>query len=198
MSMRLRRIRCGRYHPQERTSMLTDQSKFLLLLACLAICLGTLFTSNSFHTTGDARLNPSARFCRVPRAALKACAAGDSTCTAKSQAFAKCEEAVQQAYRHVNMAGCPFEIQAVNRCEGEWCGKDSEPVVCKKECQVSREALEECAKGHVVRWFQKHGLDVDGTSAEAKVNKQDLKVKKDRDTAALEVSGSSQTSSLKE
>ena len=218
------------HHP---SIMLTDQSKLFLLLACLSICLGTFWTSHAFPTTtittgeADVRLHTSPKFCNIPRATWNACTSATSTagsgagnggtttttssstststCTTQFKMLTTCENVVQKAYRHINMAGCPSEIQAVHRCESEWCSKDDgEPVVCQKECQVSRKVLEECVKRHVHRWFQKHGLDVDGTIAGSSSSSSSAETKqggftvirKDRNTSVLGVSGSShQTSS---
>ena len=68
----------------------------------------------------------------------------------------------------VNMGGCPREIQAVTICEVEWCddfprGDGKAQEACQKECFAVRQALDSCAKRHVVNYFERFGLEDNGT-----------------------------------
>mmetsp|Transcript_37616 Transcript_37616/g.76540 ORF Transcript_37616/g.76540 Transcript_37616/m.76540 type:complete len:189 (-) Transcript_37616:107-673(-) len=56
--------------------MISDQSRLWLLAACLLGCMGTIFTSNSFHLgqSGVPNLNPSPqRYCMKAREAARRC-----------------------------------------------------------------------------------------------------------------------------
>lgn len=108
---------------------------------------------------------PVARFCRLPREALKACLdlSGDLSCAEQSAVSTKCEQTVQKAYRHINMGGCPYQIQSVTICEVEWCGKETDIAACSKECKVVRETLDVCVKRHVHHFLQRFGMTMDGT-----------------------------------
>lgn len=153
--------------------MLSDRTKLLLLGACLLGSLSTLWTSSSFmmgrNDLGviEAPLN---RFCKEPRAAAKACLDKDdedSSCLKLLSQASKCEETLKRAYRHINMGGCPREIQAVTICEVEWCenvgGKREAQEACRQECSAVRETLDNCVKRHVSSFFQRYGLEENGT-----------------------------------
>ena len=56
--------------------MISDQARLWLLLLCVLGCLGTIFTSNSFHVGGDGipKVTPSPqRYCKKAREAAKRC-----------------------------------------------------------------------------------------------------------------------------
>lgn len=153
--------------------MLSDRTKLLLLGGCLLGSLGTLWTSSSFMM-GRNDLGvmgaPLNKFCKEPRAAAKACLDKndeDSSCLKLLSQASKCEETLKRAYRHINMGGCPREIQAVTICEVEWCedvgGNREAEKACTQECSALREILDKCIKGHVMSFFQRYGLEENGT-----------------------------------
>lgn len=168
--------------------MLSDQTKLALLAACLFACLSTLFTSSSFHMgSKDLRTLgvPVDRFCQEPRSRAKACLEGGGenvvkskdastaddgsgkSCNALLSQASRCEETLQRAYRHINMGGCAREIQALTVCEVEWCedikGNQEAEQACQKECSSVRRVLEDCIKGHVNAYFERNGLEENGT-----------------------------------
>jgi hypothetical protein len=110
-------------------------------------------------------------FCKEPRAVAKKCLnkqdAEDSSCLKLLSQATKCEETVKRAYRHINMGGCPREIQGVTICQVEWCedvgGNREAEKACAKECSAVRETLDKCVKGHVSSFFQRNGLHENGT-----------------------------------
>lgn len=153
--------------------MLSDRTKLLLLGACLFGSLSTLWTSSSFmmgrNDLGVIGAPPNT-FCKEPRAAAEACLdkeEEDSSCLTLLSQASKCEETLKRAYRHINMGGCPREIQAVTICEVEWCedvgGNREAEKACSQECSTVRETLDKCVQGHVSSFFQRYGLEENGT-----------------------------------
>ena len=111
------------------------------------------------------------RFCKEPRNMAKKCLGTEeeesASCIKILSQASKCEEALQRAYQHINMGGCPKDIQAVTICEAEWCdnarGDRQAEEMCQKECLAVREILDKCVKGHVSSFFQRYGLEDNGT-----------------------------------
>jgi len=112
------------------------------------------------------------RYCKEPRDRAMQCLdkeeeEEDSTCASLMKQASKCEEALQKAFRHINMGGCPKEIQAVTICEVEWCEdvrSDTQEAqeACQKECAAVRKSLDACMKGHVASFFRRYGLEDNG------------------------------------
>jgi hypothetical protein len=114
---------------------------------------------------------PLNAFCKEPRAIWKKCLDRedeDNSCLKLLSQVSKCEETVQRAYRHINMGGCPREIQAVTICEVEWCedvsGNREAEKACANECSKVRETLEKCVKRHISSFLQRNGLQENGTT----------------------------------
>lgn len=153
--------------------MISDQSKLWLLAALWCACCATFFTSSSrFMGPRDlGTIPPQVHiYCKEPRDLAVKCldkkAGQDSSCSSLLKQATKCEDALQNAFRHVNMGGCPHEIQAVTICEVEWCQDvhDSKTQeACQKECLAVRKSLDSCAKRHVASFFRKYGLEDNGT-----------------------------------
>jgi hypothetical protein len=150
--------------------MLSDPAKLVLLCLCFIGCLATLFTSPGL-SMGNAELRsinpPVERLCKKPREEARKCVEqGEASCKGlKRPRFTKCENAISQAYKDINMGGCPHELKVVTLCEAEWCqpGASSDRSACKRECGNVREALQTCIQKHVGQYFSKHGLESDGT-----------------------------------
>jgi len=126
--------------------MLSEQAKLYLLAACLLGCLVTLLTSSSFGLGPRDLpvLRPAHNYCRKAKEADKS----------------RCAEALQQAYRHVNMGGCPKRNLANALCENEWCvGGMKQKDACQKECAQVRTELQECISHIVGLYMKKYGLD---------------------------------------
>jgi hypothetical protein len=140
--------------------MLSDPAKLVLLGLCFIGCLATLFTSPGL-SMGNAELRslnpPVDRLCKKPREEAKKCVGPRVT---------KCEKAISQAYKDINMGGCPHELKTVTLCEAEWCQPGASPdrSACKRECGNVREDLQTCIQKHVEQYFSKHGLENDGTT----------------------------------
>jgi len=90
------------------------------------------------------------------------------SCTLLMSQVTKCEKAVAKAYDHINMSGCPKELQAVTVCEVEWCSssvfvqKKDAREACQKECHTVRENLDRCVKRHVKQSFARYNLNEHG------------------------------------
>jgi len=82
-------------------------------------------------------------------------------CARLKQSERKCEKAVRDAFRYVNLGGCPFEIKALTMCEDDWCHQD--PNSCIRECSGVREELFSCIEQHVSSFLLKNGLKNDET-----------------------------------
>lgn len=119
-------------------------------------------------------LRPQAnRYCKEPRQQAMKCLdtsekEDSTTCTSLLKQASKCEQVLEKAFRHVNMAGCAREIQAATICEVEWCedlqnNEKGAQEACQKECLGVRKALDSCVKQHVATFFQRHGLEDNGT-----------------------------------
>ena len=151
--------------------MISDKSKLVLLGAVFFGCLATFFTSSSrlLGARELATLKPQVqRFCKEPRSRAIQCLNkhDQSSCSSLLKQATKCEEALTSAFRHINMGGCPREIQMVSLCEVEWCeDADSKNAkeACQTECAAVRQALDECMKKHILSFFQRHGLEENGT-----------------------------------
>ena len=117
--------------------------------------------------TLEAQVDP---FCKEPRNSVEKCLEKQQeeslSCSSPLQQASKCEQAVQRAFRHINMAGCPREIQAVTICDVEWCeygrGDREAQEACQNECLAVRETLDACIKTHVISFFKRYGLEENG------------------------------------
>jgi hypothetical protein len=122
------------------------------------------------------------RYCQGPRTAVQTCLEGThhNDCTKVLAASKHCEDTLRKAYRHVNMAKCVYEIQALTICQVEWCDDENKNSLhedsagsvtqsCQKKCKNARETLDACTKGHVQFLFQKLGVtNVEGRTVVAK------------------------------
>lgn len=154
--------------------MLSDHAKLALLVACLTGCFCTFWTSSSVlmgrKDLGTLRA-PLSEICREPREIAKRCLEtkeDESPFCGKALAQAsKCEETVKRAYQNINMGGCARQIQALTICENEWCdsekGNRQAEEACLKECSRVRQSLDRCTKKNVVSFFQRSGLEENGT-----------------------------------
>mmetsp|Transcript_31328 Transcript_31328/g.56778 ORF Transcript_31328/g.56778 Transcript_31328/m.56778 type:complete len:159 (-) Transcript_31328:341-817(-) len=155
--------------------MISDRTKLRILGVSFFGCLFTFFTSSSrmmAHKdlgTIKPQLN---RYCKEPREQAKNCLQKqeDDKCASLLKQASKCEEAAQKAYSNViNLGGCAREIQAVTICEVEWCddiphGDGKAQEACQNECFAVRQALDSCAKRHVLNYFERFGLEENGTT----------------------------------
>jgi hypothetical protein len=156
--------------------MNTDITKLILLGIVTAACLGTIFISPT--TTMN---NPNMRilasntrqFCKVPREAVQKCSNNnkkknhdnsDVNCNQAEQSLQKCQNVVNRAFQHINLGGCPHQIKALTLCEDEWCNSH-DVKSCQEECNGVREPLSVCIRQHVTSFFQRNGLNDDGSLA---------------------------------
>lgn len=153
--------------------MISDRTKLWMLGVAFFGCLATFFTSSSrmmAHKdlgTTQPQIN---QYCKEPREQVKKCLEKetDEKCSSLLKQATKCEEATQKAFAKVNMGGCPREIQAVTICEVEWCediqhGDAKAQEACHNECFAVRQSLNECAKRHVLNYFERYGMEENGT-----------------------------------
>ena len=127
-----------------------EQAKLWLLFLCLAVCIVSLFTSVGVdiaiptlrYIPGSSRRS----YCKgIEETLQRSCSLENTSgkeCVELHMKGEKCEKTVQKAYRYINMAGCPFQLQAKALCEREWCKESSE--ACSKECAQVRKELQEC------------------------------------------------------
>jgi hypothetical protein len=146
--------------------VLSDRIKVGIMAVGYAICLATVWTAPSI-TMGDAsmlRLTPPIRqHCKAAQIAVNQCRSGTGCQTLKADEM-KCEQVVREAYRHINLGGCPMELKAWTLCEVEWCQDRS---ACLSECAGVRDSLQTCKEKIVASYFERHSLQKDGT---AKIN----------------------------
>lgn len=152
--------------------MVSDRTKLWVLAACMLGCAATFFSSSStlMGPRDLGALSPTVnRYCKEPRDLARKCLDTqqhqDSSCSSLLKQATKCEDALKKAFRHVNMGGCPREIQFVTICEVEWC-QDSNPKAqesCQKECAAVRKSLDSCVSKHVADFFKRLGLEENGT-----------------------------------
>ena len=158
--------------------MNTDIAKLTLLVIVTAACLGTIFISPT--TTMN---NPNMRtlasntrqFCKVPRETVQDCSNNnkkkndentgiDTDCSRAEQSLQKCQSIVNHAFQYINLGGCPYQIKAVTLCEDEWCNTE-DIKSCQEECNGVIESLSVCIRQHVTSFFQRNGLNDDGSIA---------------------------------
>jgi len=144
--------------------MLTDARKLILLAVCLVFCIGSYFTSSSVDSK---KLSPRYfEHCLVPTQAKKACHKKDvPACREEDVAAEKCHEVVAEAYRYINLGGCPWELRSAAGCEAEWCSEHRSPGdrSCEEECTGVKDNLTSCVDRRIHEFFKKRGLDSDGT-----------------------------------
>jgi hypothetical protein len=162
--------------------MLTrDHVKFFCLLALTVVCIGSFFTSQSI-----AMANPSMRvlsavdrdmqtFCAEPRKAARNCekmtnadtsdnfSKRKEDCTPYRETAQKCDKVVQNAFRYINMGGCPKQIKLLTLCEDEWC-RNQDPASCHQECAGVRKNLSLCVQEKVRHYFKRNKLKANGTT----------------------------------
>lgn len=141
--------------------------KVMILAVLYLICVVTMWTAPSM-TMGNASMRvlspPIRQHCKAAQMAANKCLAGDGCQTLKGDAL-KCEQVVQNAYRHINLGGCPMEIKAWTLCEIEWCqGGGVDHSSCLSECAGVRDSLQTCKENVVASYFKSHSLEKDGTS----------------------------------
>ena len=153
------------------SSMLSDPQKLFLLAICTIGCLSTLFTSASIRMGNSSMGVMTPRnHCMNSKKAVNQCKTqGKAPCNTLEVAASKCQKAVKEAYRHINLGGCPFEIKSLTLCEAEWCRSSSSSFQqCEKECSMVRKNLDTCIESQVSNYFLKNGLEKDGTIQEKK------------------------------
>ena len=109
--------------------MISSHTLQWVKLALLAFCLGVCFISYVMSpntTLGHAPLQvlrPMPRkHCRLDQSEAMKCPKEDTACHQRvSQAMQTCHQVVKLAYQHVNLGGCPLQLQAVSLCQAEWC-----------------------------------------------------------------------------
>ena len=159
--------------------MVSDRTKVGMLALGYALCLMTLGTSPSILLgSGSLRtLTPAVqRYCHMARKRAHECqpaapttdasspsSSSSSSCEGWHKASRQCETAVQRAYRRINLGGCTFPLRISSSCDEEWCQRGMDPTACRIECQQVREALDQCTNRVVAEYFQKYGLEKDGT-----------------------------------
>ena len=151
--------------------MLSDPLKLFFLAICTIGCLSTLFTSASIRMGHSSMGVMTPRnHCMAAKRAVNQCKTQSSKgpCKTLEEAASKCQKAVKQAYRHINLGGCPFEIKSLTLCEAEWCRSNSRFQDCEKECSMVRKNLDTCIENQVLNYFLKSGLEKDGTIPEKK------------------------------
>ena len=170
-----------------------EQAKLALLVGSLLICLGSLLTSQKSFQMGSRDLpllQPQVqKFCKsifrarnkcLPRQPSNAAVATTTTtitatCQDVLQQASHCETAVQQAYRSINMGGCPHELRDVTLCELERCGGYHGVSVihnhlpnrnmdatggCVEHCDAVKKTLETCVTQHVQQHLRQYGIQM--------------------------------------
>ena len=144
------------------TTMLSDGGKLILLMLCIVGCIGSYFTSSSVDMK---KISPRHfEYCQVPTQAMKACHKKDvPSCGKEHEAADKCQAVVSEAYRYINLGGCPWELRSASACEAEWCDGVRRDRSCEQECTGVRQKLNSCVDQQVQKFFKKRGLHIDGT-----------------------------------
>lgn len=140
-----------------------QKGKIALLLILLLCCFSTFFTSNSSELgTGDLpQLRPARDFCSMFRSRWASCSNGkdQSVCQNFLKELRTCEYSVQQAFRRINMGGCPKVMLANALCQAEWClGQGASSELCHKECSGTIKALNDCINENVNKFKRRNGV----------------------------------------
>jgi hypothetical protein len=153
--------------------MVSDRAKLGILALSYTLCLMTLVTSPSISLgTGSLRtLAPAIQqHCHKARKNARECqppttvaSSSSSQCEQLQKASRQCENVVRKAYRQINLGGCAFPLKVSSSCDDEWCQRGMDPAACRIECQHVRDALDHCTNRVVEAYFQKYGLEKDGT-----------------------------------
>lgn len=142
----------------------TEMLKLGLLGTILCFCVSTLFTTWSFHMGGRdlVRIRPQTeRYCApFRRAAVCDSDPGSADCQRQRRSLQTCQDAIQQAFAHINLGGCIRPQQVNTLCELEWCADGGGSATCRTECASVRQALADCIQDHVQQSFHAHGLVV--------------------------------------
>ncbi len=141
----------------------SDKFKVAIVAMGYAISLATLWTSPGLRMGNSSMrvLSPPIRqHCKAPQTAANQC---QNDCEKIQEAASKCENVVRQAYRYINLGGCPMEIKAWTLCEAEWCERGMDRVACLSECAGVQESLEHCKERVVESYFKQNTLEKDGT-----------------------------------
>ena len=152
-----------------------DHVKLISLIGVTAVCIGSFFCSETI-----AMGNPSMRvlsagggniqkFCSEPIKASRECEkkrkvnpAAKESCSLYHETAQQCEKIVRNAYRYINMVGCPKQIKLLTLCEDEWCNNQN-AASCNQECAGVRKNLSSCVGEHVINYFTRNGLKETGT-----------------------------------
>lgn len=155
-----------------------EKLKLGLLATCLLVSLISLFTSHKTFQMGPRdlpQLQPQVqRFCSLIQKAKSKCLDRQKSgsrpvdyCQDIIHHASQCPYVVQQAYRYINMGGCPYELRDVTLCELERCGgyhgSGHDPFSqegCVQHCDHIRKQLEACVRKSVEYYLQKYGLPV--------------------------------------
>lgn len=171
-----------------------EKAKLALLAGLFLVCLGSIATSQKSFQMGTRDLpllQPQVRkFCEAIFKARKTnncrkgqqsdVVAGTDTTTSSNncqeilQQASSCETAVTQAYRTINMGGCPHEMRDVTLCELERCGgyhgisvvhnhlptsrAMDATMGCVHHCDAFKKTLETCVTKHVQHELKQYGL----------------------------------------
>ena len=135
---------------------LSEQTKLGLFTVAFVLCLATLFTS---HGGGDLpRANARmGQYCQTERKTARAC---QEDCQPAKMQLEKCESTVKQAFRRINLGGCPWELQTVALCEDEWCRGGASMMECQEECSTVRSQLNTCMENIINAYLKKGGFEV--------------------------------------
>lgn len=78
-------------------------------------------------------------------------------CSPYRRTAKKCENVVQNAFRYINMGGCPKQIKLLTVCEDDWC-RHRDPPSCNRECAGVRNDVRLCVQEIVLRYLKRNGL----------------------------------------
>ena len=144
---------------------LPDHCKILLLLATIAACLSTLWTTTSFELGSQnvPQLMPKTEhWCYHTKSRMRSCQQGKASCSKEEKEFMNCQSAIKKAYRFINMGGCVYENNAHFLCRQEWCDPAAQIVdqkQCERECGGLKTALEVCIQKIVAEFLTSHHVN---------------------------------------
>jgi hypothetical protein len=160
--------------------MLPEKAKLGVLCFFLSVCLVSVLNSYKTFQMGPRDLpvlQPQVkRFCKGVHKALNKCLDRHDKekhptdyCEDVSRQSSQCGTAVKEAYRFINMAGCPHQLRDVTLCELERCGgyhgSNHDPFSqegCITHCDQVRKTLETCINEGVNIYFEKYGIQRSG------------------------------------
>lgn len=117
-------------------------------------------------TVGDWKMQ---KFCKESRKAAVDCevtknantgnnfSKRSDVCDIYRETEQKRDKVVQNAFRDINMGGCPKQIKLLTLCEDEWC-YHQDPTSCRQECAEVRKNLSLCVQERVMHYFQRNNF----------------------------------------